>query len=60
VLFEKVQGVFGWSLTFEKAAVSCGLWKSYCEKVAVEKAEDHLVRAAVSCGKLCALWVKYL
>jgi hypothetical protein len=38
----------------EKATVSCGLWKSRCEKAAVEKAEDRLVRAAVSCGKLYA------
>jgi 1-acyl-sn-glycerol-3-phosphate acyltransferase len=26
-----------------------------CEKAAEGKAEDHLVRIAVSCGKLCAV-----
>jgi hypothetical protein len=42
-------------MAFGKAAVSCGLWKSCCEKAAMGKAEDCLVRAAVSCGKLCAM-----
>jgi hypothetical protein len=31
------------------------LCKSCCEKTAVGKAEDRLVRAAVSCGKLCVV-----
>jgi hypothetical protein len=48
-------GVFGWAVIFGKAVVSCGLWKSCCEKTVVGKAEDHLLRAAVSCGKLCAV-----
>jgi hypothetical protein len=52
--------VFGWAVTFGKAAVSCGLWKSYCEKAAVGKAEDRLVRVAVSCGKLCAVGEIYI
>jgi hypothetical protein len=47
--------VFGWAVDFEKAVVSCGLWKSCCEKADVGKAEDRLVRAVVSCGKLCAV-----
>jgi hypothetical protein len=47
--------VFGWAVVFEKAAVSYGLWKSCCEKSAVEKAEDRLVRSAVSCKKLYAV-----
>jgi hypothetical protein len=47
--------VFGWAVAFEKATVSCGLWKNCCENAAVGKAEDRLVRAAVSCGKLCAM-----
>jgi hypothetical protein len=47
--------VFGWTVIFGKAAVSCVLWKSCCEKAAVGKAEDRLVKAAVSCGKLCAV-----
>jgi len=34
-------------VAFEKAAMSCELWKSSCEKSAVEKAEDRLVGAAV-------------
>jgi hypothetical protein len=42
-------------VAFGKAVVSCVLWKSCCEKAAVEKAEDRLVRAAVSCGKLCVV-----
>jgi hypothetical protein len=45
-------------VAFGKAAVSCGLWKSCCEKAAVEKVEDRLVRAAVSCGKLCVVGEK--
>jgi hypothetical protein len=49
--------VFGWGAAFGKAIVSCGLWKTCCEKAAVGKAESHLVRAAVSYWKL---WVKYL
>jgi hypothetical protein len=47
--------VFGWAVIFAKTAVSCGLWKSCCEKSAVEKAEDRLVRAVVSSGKLCTV-----
>jgi hypothetical protein len=43
--------VFGWAVAFAKAAVSCGLWKSCCEKAAVRKVEDRLV----SCGKLYAV-----
>jgi hypothetical protein len=42
-------------MIFGKATVSCGLWKSCCEKATVEKAENRLVRAAVSCGKPCAV-----
>jgi hypothetical protein len=42
-------------VVFEKAAVSCGLWKSCCEKAAAGKAEDRLVRTPVSCGKLYAV-----
>jgi hypothetical protein len=49
------KGVFGWIMAFGKAALSCGLWKNCCEKAVVGKAEDRLVRAAVSCGKLCAV-----
>jgi hypothetical protein len=30
-------------MTFEKAAMSCELWKSYCGKAVVQKAEDRLV-----------------
>jgi hypothetical protein len=29
--------VFGWVVAFGKAVVSCGMWKSSCEKVAVRK-----------------------
>jgi hypothetical protein len=47
--------VFGWAVTFGKAAGSCGLWKSCCEKATMGKTEDGLVRAAVSYGKLCAV-----
>jgi hypothetical protein len=47
--------VFGWAVAFGKAAVSCGLWKNCYGKAAVGKIEDLLVRAAVSCGKLCAV-----
>jgi hypothetical protein len=47
--------VFGWAVTFGKAVVSCGLWKSCYKKTAVGKAEDRLVRATVSCGKLYAV-----
>jgi hypothetical protein len=43
------------SVAFAKAAVSCGLWKNCREKAAVRKIENRLVRAAVSCGKLCAM-----
>jgi hypothetical protein len=43
------QGVFGWSLTFEKAVVGCGLWKSSCEKVVVGKAEVRLVLVVSNC-----------
>jgi hypothetical protein len=35
--------------------MSCGLWKSCCKKTVMGKAEDHLFRAAVSCGKLYAV-----
>jgi hypothetical protein len=42
-------------MIFGKAVVSCGLWKSCCEKAALEKAEDRLVRAVMSCGKLYAV-----
>jgi hypothetical protein len=42
-------------VVFEKAVVNCGLWKTCCEKSAMGKAQDRLVRAAVSCGKLCAV-----
>jgi hypothetical protein len=42
-------------VAFEKAAVSCRPWKICCEKAAVGKVEDRLVRAAVGCGKLCAM-----
>jgi hypothetical protein len=38
--------VFGWAVAFEKVFVGCGLWKSSCEKAAVGKAEDCLVRGA--------------
>jgi hypothetical protein len=31
----------------KKAAVGCELWKSSCEKAAVEKAEGRLVGGAV-------------
>jgi hypothetical protein len=44
--------VFGWTVVFGKAVVSCGLWKSCYEKTVVGKVEDHLIRATVSCGKL--------
>jgi hypothetical protein len=47
--------VFGWAVTFAKTAVSCGLWKSCCEKAIVGKLENRLVRAAMSCRKLCAV-----
>jgi hypothetical protein len=47
--------VFGWAVAFAKVAVSCGPWKSCCEKSAVGKAEHRLVRAAVSSRKLCAM-----
>jgi hypothetical protein len=47
--------VFGWAVAFGKATVNCGLWKSYCEKTAMGKAENHLVRAAVRNGKLYAV-----
>jgi hypothetical protein len=47
--------VFGWVVIFGEAVVSCGLWKSCCEKAAVGKVEDRLVRVAVTCGKLCAV-----
>jgi hypothetical protein len=40
-----VKGVFGWVVGFGKA---CGLWKTCCGKTAVGKAENRLVRAAVS------------
>jgi len=30
-------------MAFEKAIVSCGLWNSSYEEVAIEKAEDRLV-----------------
>jgi hypothetical protein len=47
--------VFGWAVAFVKAAMSYVLWKICCEKTVVGTAEDRLVRAAVSCGKLCAV-----
>jgi hypothetical protein len=49
------KGAFGWAVAFRKAAVSCGLWKNCCEKAVVEKAENRLIRAVVSCGKLFAV-----
>jgi hypothetical protein len=52
-------GVFGWAVAFGNAVVSCGLWKSCCEKPTVGKAEDCLVTTAVSCGNNM-LWMKYL
>jgi hypothetical protein len=55
VSWHGIKGVFGWAVVFVKAAVSCGLWKSCCEKAAVGKAEYRLVRAAVRCGKLYAV-----
>jgi hypothetical protein len=42
-------------VVFAKIAVSYGLWKIYCEKADVGKTEDRLIRAAVSCEKLCAV-----
>jgi hypothetical protein len=49
--------VFGWAVAFEKAAVSCGLWKSSCEKAAVGKAEGRLVRGAVKLQAVCDIIV---
>jgi hypothetical protein len=33
------EGVFGWAVDSEKAAVSCELWKSYCELSTVDYLE---------------------
>jgi hypothetical protein len=37
------KALFGFAVTFEKTAMSCGLWKSSCGKAVVQKAEDRLV-----------------
>lgn len=37
------EGVFGWDVSFAKAAVGCGLCKSSFEEVAVRKAKVRLV-----------------
>jgi hypothetical protein len=47
--------VFGWAVAIVKIVVSCGIWKNCCGKAVVGKAEDRLVRRAVSCGKLYAV-----
>jgi hypothetical protein len=44
------KGVFGWTVPFVKL-----LRAVVRVKAAVEKAEDRLARAAVSCEKLCAV-----
>jgi hypothetical protein len=49
--------VFGWAVAFEKDAVSCGLWKNSCEKVAVGKAEVRLVRGTVKLQAVCDILV---
>jgi hypothetical protein len=49
--------VFGWAVAFEKATVSCGLWKSSCEKAAVGKAKAHLVRGTAKLQAVCDILV---
>jgi hypothetical protein len=49
--------VFGWAVTFEKAAVSYGLWKSSCEEAVVGKAEACLVRGTVKLQAICDILV---
>jgi hypothetical protein len=39
------------------AVVSCGLWKSICEKAAVGKAEARLVRGTVKLQAVCDILV---
>jgi hypothetical protein len=36
--------VFGQAVAFKKVAMGRGLWKSSCDKLAVEKVEAHLVK----------------